>query len=187
MIVNWRCMKIFKLILHILIILAILHIADAYAINCVEHPIYCTILENRPKIDRDYAMKLSNIIHKVTVKYNIPALIYTAILMQESGYKQDAKGCVRGLDVDFNEKVVCSDFGISQINYRTAKRFGFDIEKIIKDLEYAIDCGAIVLYNFKKRYSKREEYYWTRYNSSTKVKRLLYKKLVLRYMPNKEE
>ena len=166
-----------------LLILTILltWVNSVVATNCEDHPIFCSIVSNLPTIDKNYAMKLSNIIYKVSEKYKIPSLIYTAILMQESEYNQHAKGCIVGLDENLEEKRVCSDYGISQINYRTARRYKFDLKKILEDLEYAVDCGAIVLYNFKKRY-EGEHNYWSRYNSSNKDKRQVYEKLVSRYI-----
>ena len=138
-----------------------------------EHPIYFQILKNKPSIDRKFAMKLSNSIHRMTKKHNVPSRIYTAILMQESGYRLNIKRCINNF---------CSDFGMSQIYYKTAKSFGFDIKRLTTDLNYSIEAGVIVLADFKNRYYKREKYWWTRYNTSNKKKRNIYRKLVERYM-----
>lgn len=76
---------------------------------------------------------------------------------------------------------VCSDFGIGQIYYKTAKGFGFNLSKLTTDLNYSIEAAAKVLADFKKRYSAKEVYWWTRYNSSSRIKRRIYKELVERY------
>ena len=164
-------------------------ITPAYAdksVNCDHHPIYCQIIKNKPTIDKGFAMRLSNILYHASRKHNIPANIYTAILMQESTYRLEAKNCHRGILVDNVQKEnivkICSDFGISQIYYKTAKLFEFSINQLTSDLEYSVEAGAIVLAEFHKRYGHREINWWTRYNSSTAVKRNIYRQLVEQYI-----
>jgi len=172
------------------IILSMLLTTSIYGVECSKHPIYCQIKKNSPKLSKKYAMKLSNVIYKAARKHKIPANIYTAILKQESGYSLRAKGCHRGIVQDsssnFKEMKVCADFGISQVYYRTAYRYGFDISKLTTDLEYSVNAGAQVLSGFK-RYSRKDKDYWTRYNcgSRSTTKRdtcQIYKKLVERYL-----
>tara|TARA_R110000868_G_C10973188_1_gene771546 strand:+ start:81640 stop:81957 length:318 start_codon:yes stop_codon:yes gene_type:complete len=105
--------------------------------------------------------------------------------MQESGYKLSAMGCHRGVLQGMHEiqiVKICSDFGMSQIYYKTAQSFKFDLTKLINDLKYSVDAGAQVLADFRKRYSHREKTWWTRYNSSSRAKRNIYKQLVSRYL-----
>ena len=132
--------------------------------------IYYKILKNKPTIDKTYARKLATVIAVKTSKYNINASKYTAILAQESGYRLNA--------VNHKSK----DYGLSQINIKTAKAFNFDINRLLVDMEYSVEAGLIVLADFKKRYGHREDDYWSRYNSSNKQKRTMYKKLVVGYM-----
>ncbi len=118
-------------------------------------------------------------IHKASVKHKIHPRLYTAILMQESGYKLDAKNCGP-------EK--CTDFGIAQIYYKTAKRYNFDIQKLLTDLEYSVNAGAKVLAWFRKTYASSEKYWWCRYNTGTapfsKIRHicLKYRRLVSRFL-----
>lgn len=164
---------------------------EAKQINCNNHPIYCQIVDNSPKINKEYAMDLSNIIARVSREYNIDSVIYTAILMQESGYKLDTINCTTGLKLVyeedhpiFTEEKVCTDFGISQIHWKTAVNYSLSITSLLIDLEYSVEAGAIVLLDIKRSYGIKEpNTYWTRYNSSNKDKRKQYKKLVERYMP----
>lgn len=186
----------------ILIFILFLFNVSTWAIDCVRNPIYCQIVENKPNIDKNYAMKLSNVIHNNCVKYNIPSNIFAALLMQESSYVLKTKGCYKGLvknevcedNIPFNfilspkqcefkweEVKVCADFGISQIHYKTAQRYGFDTNRLITDLEYSVEAGAIVLSDFKKRYAHKEVYWYTRYNASSKIKRKIYRKLIERF------
>lgn len=162
------------------------------AIDCNKHKIYCQIKKNSPRLSNKYSMKLSNIIYKAAKKFNIPANIYTAILRQESNYSLEAKGCHKGIVQDledpnkYKELKVCSDFGISQVFYRTAQRYDFDIYKLNNDLEYSVMAGAEVLSGFK-RFKKKDSDWYLRYNcgnrSTTKRDTCqIYKKLVGRYL-----
>jgi hypothetical protein len=65
--------------------------------KCSSNPVFCQIIKNEPTINKNYALRLSNIISKVSKQYGIPAKIFTAILMQESRYKLEAKGCHVGI------------------------------------------------------------------------------------------
>ena len=196
--------KVF-LVTHVLIpiIAFIVIISTVEAADCEKHPIYCQIKKNSPRLNKKKAYHLSNVIHKATRKYKIPARIFVGILAQESGYKLGARGCHRGLVLpkceelegpesirikcknkphDFIKEIkVCADFGIGQIYYKTAKGFGFDISLLTTDLEYSIEASAKVLADFKKRYSNKEVDWWTRYNARSKIKRQIYKTLVERY------
>lgn len=185
--------------------------------DCSKHPIYCQIVRNSPKINKKYAMRLSNVIYKYTRKYNLDKTIFTAILAQESMYRLDAINCHKGIRWDeafkaktvgmevfnkcldkaeigtkefvncvndsheYTKTTVCSDFGIGQIYYKTVEGYGFELDKLMEDLDYSVKAAAQVLHDFKKRYGKRESDYWTRYNASSKEKREIYKHLVVRY------
>jgi len=177
-----------------IIILSIFFSLSAYGGNCGKHPIYCQIVKNQSKIDKKYAMKLSNIIYRMHRKYHIPTRVFTAILRQESGYSLTAKGCHSGLyehkfenGVRLVEERVCTDFGISQIYYKTSNRHNFDIFRLTEDLEYSVEAGAIVLAGFMKRYEAKDNDWWVRYNCGNRgtTKRdtcQIYKQLVERYL-----
>jgi hypothetical protein len=99
---------------------------------------------------------------------------------------KNAEKCLQNIN-PYKEKKICSDFGISQIYYKTAKRFGFNIFKLNSDLEYSVEAGAIVLNDFMKKYKNKDVDWWVRYNCGVRgnTKRdtcLIYKKLVQRYM-----
>lgn len=164
----------------------------AHAVDCNKHKIYCQIKKNSPHLSYKYTMNLSNIVYKAAKKHNIPANIYAAILRQESGYNLEAKGCHKGYSkrgslTEYVETKICSDFGISQIYFKTAERYGFSIDKLTQDLEYSVNAGATVLSGFKKRYGKKDKMFWLRYNCGSRgtTKRdtcQIYKKLVSRYL-----
>ncbi len=136
--------------------------------------VYNQIVKNSPKISATYAKTLSEKIVTYAQKYNIKPKIFTAILRQESNYKLSAKNCTSG---------TCKDFGISQINAKTIDAFKFDRVRLLTDLDYSIEAGAIVLADFKRMYFKREGYsYWCRFNSSKPTLRQKYRTLVARYL-----
>jgi len=158
----------------------------AYAYDCEKHPIYCQIVKNRPKIAKAYAFDLSNRIYVLVKKYKLPTKIFTAILMQESRYELNTKRCTKGLALDpeigYNETMVCTDFGIGQVHYKTLQAYGFDAERLILDLDYSLEAAAIVLRDFKKRYARKEVEWYTRYNAVSPDKRKIYLNLIERYL-----
>lgn len=147
----------------------LLYSVPSLARDCSKHPVYCQILKNSPRIDKKYALRLSDLIYKHSKANSIPAKVYTAILMQESAYKLSAVNTKCGLDYKRKHPTcVWVDFGISQINYKTAVSYGFDIEKLTTDLDYSVKAGAVALSYFKKRYSSSESKWYARYNCGTK-------------------
>jgi soluble lytic murein transglycosylase-like protein len=159
-----------KTMVYSFVIASMLYSLPSQARDCGQHPIYCQILENSPRIDEQYAFKLSNIIFKASRKHNIPSNLLTAILRQESNYKVSAKngacGVLRG---DYKkEACIWVDFGISQINYRTARSYNMDFYKLLNDVEYSVNAGAEVLAWFRKKYASKEDRWWVRYNCGTK-------------------
>jgi len=167
-----------KCLMMILLSGSILLQASETPLYCTEDTkTYCHIISNSPGINADYAFKVANIIELKAKKYNLDPILLSAIFRQESNYRLSAKRC---------ERRRCLDFGISQIYKRTAKAYKFDLKKLTTDLKYSIEAGAIVLSDFKKRYGKREKYYWVRYNCGTKrsIRRKTcnkYKRLVKRW------
>lgn len=88
--------------------------------------------------------------------------------MQESSYRVSVVGETR-------------DYGIGQINIRTIRSFKMSTDRLLSDVEYAIESSFKVMADFKRIYKKEPEY-WTRYNSSDPEKREQYKLLVSRYL-----
>ncbi len=147
--------------------------------------IYRQIKRNKPDINEQLAKDLSHIISKMSKKHSVPANLYTAILMQESGYDLNAVNLSCGIafagDKSHTELCVIKDAGISQINYKTINDWKFNTSRLLTDLNYSVEAGAKVLADIKKRYSKNDPEFWTRYNASSPEKRATYKKLVSRW------
>lgn len=127
-----------------------------------DNVIYHQILLNKPEIDKVKAKKIAHHISMVNIKYKIPKRIYAAILMQESQYKLNAVN------------VKTNDYCMAQINIKTATAFKFDTKRLLTDLKYCIEAGAIVLADFQKMYGHKELTWFTRYNSSKPSKRKKY-------------
>lgn len=111
--------------------------------------------------------------------------------MQESGYSVHKvySACGRLKMGEEYEFCVYQDFGMSQVNYKTAKKYKYDVTKLIQNEEYSINAGAEVLQWFYQTYGKKEpNWWWTRYNCGVKPdphKRLTcreYKRLTGRYL-----
>lgn len=159
---------------------------------CKGDKTYCQILKVKPKIDRDWARKLSTLLNKKAKEYNMNPMVSVAILMQESSlenihtykkYSTFEKKCD-----NYSCKKVTSqveeafDMTIAQINIDTARRYGFDLNRLFhKDLEYAIDCHFKILKDKIAMCSSIAKS-WSCYHSTTEGNRLYYIGLVERYL-----
>lgn len=157
-------------------------------------------------------MQLSNIIYKYSRRYDLDPKLMTAIFAQESMYKVGSKNCTKGIRCyrlqcgrgleccDFIQAIdlatdklayhpvrTCTDFGISQIHYRTINRYKFNLSKLLSDTDYSVYAGARVLYDIKRRRAKKEPTWWTRYNASSPHKRAEYERKVMRFYPNNND
>ena len=140
-----------------------------------EQGLVAQIRKNDPRISEFKAIKLAQAFERVSSKHGINAGKVAAIAMQESAYRLNAKACFT-----LNGRSSC-DICMMQINDRTADAFGFDQERLLTDLDYCIEAGVLVLKDFKRMYSKREDSWWTRYNASSPEKREIYQARVARY------
>ena len=147
------------------------------ALSPMEQKVVEHINANKPGMNQSYVKKLARVIssHSDVVS---PFLL-SALFMQESGY--DYTVCRR-------HKRKCVDYGIGQIYWRTAKSHKMSVPKLTRDLVYSVRSAVIVLSWFRKVYSKREKYWWVRFNCGTKrsINRKTcneYKRKVLRWKP----
>lgn len=145
------------------------------------------ITSNNPNLSEGYTIRVAKAISKYSTKYGIDPIIYSAILMQESSYRMGVHNCSLVRQDRSLKLRVCNDYSISMININTIKLYGFDKQRLIKDLDYAIKCGAIVLRDLNKMY-RHEPDYWVRYNVGTRPKHLIptiwnrYKQAVTRWL-----
>jgi hypothetical protein len=132
----------------------------------------------------NYALKLSNIIHKYAKKYNQDPHISVAIAMQETSLvnKHRMETVVIFKDQGYEIIKGYTDLCIFQIHINTAYNKGLNILKLNNDLEYCVEQHFKIMKKKRKVCKKLEPYAWTCYHSYTESHRLKYKKLVERYL-----
>jgi hypothetical protein len=78
--------------------------------------------------------------------------------------------------------VVYTDLGVMQAYQKTIRLYDFDPDKLLVNMDYALDCAAIILSDFKKMYGQREIDWYTRYNAGDPIKRIEYKNNISRWL-----
>ena len=108
---------------------------------CKRNPIYCGIKKLKPKMPRQYAMKMSNLIHKYSRIYKTEWQVTLAIGMVETGLrninrieKVSTKNSA-GYSVYSN---AVTDIGPWQLHVDTIATLGIDPELLQHDLEYQV-------------------------------------------------
>ena len=130
--------------------------------------VYNHIIKNKPDLDTTYAKKLAKAIYKASKQYGLNPSKLSAIFAQECMYRLN---CINSTN----------DYSIGQINIKTANFYGFDVKRLLIDIEYSVNCTALVLSDLKQKY-KHESDYWTRYHSFKPELRKKYKIAVSRYL-----
>ena len=134
----------------------------------ISNQVFYHIIKNNPNIDIIEAKKIANYVVKHTSKFHINPKILSAILAQESMYNNKAKNTT-------------NDYSIGQINIVSIKQYKFDRSKMMLDVDYAISCSAKILNDIKLKHGL-EHNWWSRYHSKTRNKRIIYEKLVKKYL-----
>lgn len=119
---------------------------------------------------KELAIRLANRIAEVAERNKVPSRFLAAIARQESGYNLKAQ--------NFKTHDVC----MMQINEKTIQSMKLDKDRLINDLTYCLEAGALVLRELKRSYGRQEPDYWTRYNSPLLEKRAIYRQAVERYL-----
>ena len=96
--------------------------------------------------------RLAGFITKYAKEYKVEREVLSCVLKVESSYK---------LNVVSNTK----DYGISQINEKTAYLYSFSLNRLTTDLGYSVMAGAIVLSDYRRVFRDEEIVNWVgRYN-----------------------
>lgn len=126
-----------------------------------------------------YGADKFQLIEKSCKAHKIDCQVFKAVLAQESMFDHTA--------INHQTK----DYGIGQINYRTARSMNMDLDRMVSDLEYSIDSAAQIFSWFQKTFAKREKYWYCRYNVGTGIlvngrlaRCLKYVKLVEKHLNN---
>lgn len=188
-----------KLVLFTLAIIAFS--AEAEAVDCKRHKIYCKILEMQPRLDKKYAMKISNLIYKYRVR-GIDTDISVAIASAENNFLprtvEETVTTVRteitcfesdNCKTDVREKVKhLKDIGLFQINNHTARRYKLNEFLLMTDIEYNVKAHFLILkksINICKRIGIHTNP-WSCYHSATPKHRKRYERVVLEKLRGKK-
>ncbi len=153
------------------------------------------IIKLSPDYDKKKAYKLSNHISKVSKKFDLNPLLIVSIAFQESSFRLNTIRKAKGLFFNnvskkFEKKWVGEDFCMMQINYKNIIDMKLDTNKLLTDIRYCLNTGAKILSKYKKKYSKKDKFWWTRYNAKSPEKREEYLDKInqhLTALENKEE
>lgn len=148
-----------KTFLLLFILLSLLSLSDALPST----EIFNQITKNHPKIDKVYAKELSLLLASISKKHGIPARVYAAILMQESGYDNTKISKTR-------------DYGIAQVNIKNLNSMKVDPVNVVNNLELSLELGAEVLALFYKQFGTTEISWFTRYNCGYLSKDMFFEK-----------
>lgn len=100
----------------------------------------------------DGTANIKRLITKYSKQYGVEREVLSCVLKIESNYRM---GLVSETE----------DYGMSQINAKTAKMYGFNLIRLLSDVDYSIKAGAIVLADFKRSFKRDEVVNWVgRYN-----------------------
>lgn len=160
---------------NIVLTIMLLFSFNANAVDCDKHKIYCKVIELQPKIDKAFAMELSNIIYKKSKKYDIDPMLSVAILNQESSLRHvnSVHDTKHGMRVDLS---------IAQINLRTANNLKLDIGRLVDgDVDYALECHFAIL-KAKIKMCKDQQHSWACYHSKTPEHKEAYRIKVQRFL-----
>lgn len=138
-----------------------------------------SMIKLHPKMDKKKAYKLSNLFSKVAKKYKVDPKLLVSIAYQESTFKPKTVRKVTGLVFneetgEYKEVKVGEDFCMMQIHQSNIRKMKLDVAKLLKDPKYCLEAGAKILTKYKKKHSKTEKKWWTRYNAKSKAKRAIY-------------
>ena len=130
------------------------------------------------KMKSAHRKKITNLIHKASVKYQINPKIMLAIIKVESNFEQSGMNKYKCKKNDSH----CGDFSIAQINYKTWKnKLSLDIHKLKSNNAYAIDKMGELLSKIKKN-RPNDKLWFLRYHSGSYLFKIRYLKLVERYL-----
>lgn len=159
-----------------LCIAAMSYTGSVSATDCTVHPIYCHIRQVAPLADPKTAMLVSNLIYRATKHYGLDPHISVAIIAAESRFKDIAEVRHR------NGRV---DYGMVQVNKRTAEAYGLDEDLLQQDLSYQIWAHAVILKDkikICKANGWAEGVEWSCYHSFNQKPRLKYVLAVRRFL-----
>lgn len=143
-------------------------------VNCNIHRYYCLIVATNPNVEPKFAMELSNALYR----YRAPN-ISVAIAMQESGLRPVTKAVH-----EFSDGTTTTDYGIFQINEKTAKALHINVTRLQYDIDYQVRQHLRILrkkISVCERLGLAKSRSWSCYHSYTRSYRLAYAEKVERW------
>jgi hypothetical protein len=130
----------------------------------------------QPKLNSEKVKILAKILKEYEKQTKTNWRIYLAILFQESSLRVDPTKCKNNIES-------CRDFGIGQVAYKYwGKPLKVNKHKALTDLEYSVALSIQVLENYRKKYAKKDRYWYTRYHSNTpKLRKRYLKRIISHY------
>ena len=166
--------------------------AEGKAKKSKKHPCFngrnktCEIISHlKPSMNHNEALKLSNSFYRVAKRHCLDPKLLVSIAFQESCLQLDAVRKTNGfilVDDEYVEASVGSDFCMMQVNIRNIKHFDLDVNKLLTEPDYCIGAGAVILKDIQNRYARKEDKWWSRYNSVSKFHREIYQKHIERHL-----
>lgn len=190
-----RVFIVFCLIASQTSIAASVNSAFSTKVSCKVNPLYCQICKFKPKVNKVWAMKLSNLLHKYGKKYHIDPWRSLAIAMQESSLKNQHRRRKVLVYYDFCKKDQCvkkykyveglTDVGLFQFHVNTIIYNKINPLRLASDLEYVVKQHFLLLSKKQKQCQFLGAESWACYHSKNKKYRDKYIKLVNRYFIDK--
>lgn len=155
--------------------------------DCKLHPLYCTVIKLQPKVDKTWAMKLSNFLKKYSAQYGTDPYRSLAIAMRESSLQDiDRVTTVLVQDRKCDDTFVCidaprvvqgiTDIGVFQFHVLTIQSEGIDAGRLKTDLEYAVRTHVKLLKAKMEMCADLGKEAWSCYHSNTPKHRIQYVK-----------
>jgi len=165
--------------------------------NCKKNPLFCQICQFNPTIDKKWAMKLSNLLHKYGKAYDIDPWRSLAIAMQESSLKEQSRRRKVLVYYDVCKKNHCkkkykyvegvSDIGLFQFHVNTIIYNKINPLRLASDLDYTVQQHFLLLSKKQQQCDHLGKESWACYHSKNKKYRDKYVKLVNRYFIDKSQ
>jgi hypothetical protein len=179
-------MGVLRALVVLLCLALLLEVARA-DIDCSKHKVFCKITQLKPKMEKHKAMELSNLMHKYAKEFNQDPILSVAIAMQETSIRQtDRKQSVLIVDDSHPKgwRVVTgySDICMFQFHINTIINYNLDPIRLKEDINYCVKEHFRLMRTKRKACSNLGSDDWTCYHSANTQPRLIYKKLVNRYL-----
>lgn len=192
-----------KIILIIIALFASLSPLNASEKECSESEIVCRILSLSPNTKVEKAKIYAKSITRHSKQQGVDPNLVIAIVKQESNFREVhttrkvlshkpyernyVLSLIKAPEQSLREFHLIAyeeelfDLGLMQVNVNTAKYYGYEVDRLLKDPDYQIKVGIEILAR-KMRYCHDRDTPWACYHSKTDEFYAIYKDMVGRWM-----